>query len=191
MHLRQTAGARLAARWNSVSVFACFLKHVTKCSTVRDQPPATSHQPPATSHQPPATSHQPSDDTGHRTPDTGHRTPDAGRQTPDARCQTPRPDQTRALRYSVFDKCIWGFLHCLCNEIMDCCFFAKRYEFGCNFRDREGRKQLTPNIVPFSVSVLAVVTNKVETAMYELPHRQGHDSLGVDRGHHSPRRGHP
>ena len=27
-------------------------------------------------------------------------------------------------------------------------------------------KQATPTIVPFSVSVLAVVTNKVETAMY-------------------------
>ena len=38
--------------------------------------------------------------------------------------------------------------------------FAKRYDVGCLFWDREGG-----TIVPFSVSVLAVVTDKVETAM--------------------------
>ena len=37
---------------------------------------------------------------------------------------------------------------------------AKWYDFGCNCWDREGRinKKVTPIIVPFSVSVLAVVT---------------------------------
>ena len=48
--------------------------------------------------------------------------------------------------------------------------FAKRYEFGCILGDREGRnKQIvhrsTPKIVTFSVSVLAVDTNNVETPM--------------------------
>ena len=45
--------------------------------------------------------------------------------------------------------------------------FAKRYDFGCNFWDREGRnsKQATPKIVLLSVSVLAVVTNKVEPSI--------------------------
>ena len=41
--------------------------------------------------------------------------------------------------------------------------FAKRYDFGCNLWDRE-ETQVTPNIVPFSVSVLAVVANKVDIA---------------------------
>ena len=41
--------------------------------------------------------------------------------------------------------------------------FAKRYDFGCNFVSPP-QNQITYNIVPFSVSVLAVVTNKVETA---------------------------
>ena len=40
---------------------------------------------------------------------------------------------------------IWGFLLCLRNgidyvEIPDSEFFAKRYDFGRNFWDREGRK---------------------------------------------------
>ena len=52
----------------------------------------------------------------------------------------------------------------LCSEVV----FAKRYGFGCNFWDREGRKQVTPKFVPFSVSVLAVVTDKLEAAMYHV-----------------------
>ena len=50
--------------------------------------------------------------------------------------------------------------------------FAKRFGFGYNFWDREGRgTAVTPKLVPFSVSVLAVVTNKVETAICSLQHR--------------------
>ena len=53
--------------------------------------------------------------------------------------------------------------------------FAKRYAFGCNFclaliflgkweQGGEG-KHFVPTIVAFSVSVLAVVTNKLKTAI--------------------------
>ena len=41
--------------------------------------------------------------------------------------------------------------------------FAKRYDFVIIFRTGEDNK--LPNIVPLSVSVLVVVTNKVETTI--------------------------
>ena len=53
--------------------------------------------------------------------------------------------------------------------VMNCyseLFVAERHGFGCNFWDREGRKQLTPKIVQLSVSVLAVVTSEVKTTLY-------------------------
>ena len=61
----------------------------------------------------------------------------------------------------------WGFLLCLWKYLFDReVLFAKRYDIGCNFRDREGRnKSYTQTHVPFSVFVLAVVTNKAETAI--------------------------
>ena len=43
----------------------------------------------------------------------------------------------------------------LCSEVC----VAKRHDFGCNFLG-QGRTKVTPKIVPFSVSVLAVVTIK-------------------------------
>ncbi len=46
------------------------------------------------------------------------------------------------------------------NELL----FAKWYDFVCSFWDGKWRNKLHPKLVPFSVSVLAVVTNKVETA---------------------------
>ena len=47
--------------------------------------------------------------------------------------------------------------------------FAKRHNFGCNSFGQGGQeqKQVSPKIVPFSASVLAMVTNKVETAISE------------------------
>ena len=42
---------------------------------------------------------------------------------------------------------------------------SKLYDFVCNFWDMEGRNKLHPKIARFGVSVLAVVTNKVETAI--------------------------
>ena len=52
----------------------------------------------------------------------------------------------------------------LCSEFS----VAKLYDFGCNFCDREGRNKnkLHQQFIPFSVSVLAVVTNKVEAAIH-------------------------
>lgn len=47
----------------------------------------------------------------------------------------------------------------LCREF----YFAKRYNFGCNFWDREGRTTIYTQIVLLSVSVLVVVANTVET----------------------------
>ena len=62
--------------------------------------------------------------------------------------------------------------------------FAKRYDFGCDscfapsLLTKVGwggeDKQVTPKIVPFSASVLAVVTNKVEPT-----HKQGSCSRDV------------
>ena len=73
---------------------------------------------------------------------------------------------------------MWAFLLCPCNEITKLgseVSFAKRYDFGCNFSfapshlnnmvQGGGETKVTPKIVPFSVSVLAVVTNKVELAI--------------------------
>ena len=44
------------------------------------------------------------------------------------------------------------------------CGFSKRYDLGCKFCFAPFRK-VTAKIVPFSVSVLAVVANKLETAI--------------------------
>ena len=57
----------------------------------------------------------------------------------------------------------------LCTEFL----FAKRYDFGCNFCFAS-LKQVTPKIVPFSVSVLAVVTSKVEIAMCTYAYAHAH-----------------
>ena len=40
---------------------------------------------------------------------------------------------------------------------------AKRYDFGCNFWDREGRKKSYPQSIPFSVSVLAVASRNPDS----------------------------
>ena len=57
---------------------------------------------------------------------------------------------------------LWGFYFvCVLEFDREVCF-AKRYGLGCNLLDREEQK-VAPTIVSFSVSVLAVVTNKVET----------------------------
>ena len=57
----------------------------------------------------------------------------------------------------------WGFYFVCVMKVYSEVFFAKRYDFGCNFWDRE-ETQVTPKIVSFSVSVLTVVTNNTETA---------------------------
>ena len=58
---------------------------------------------------------------------------------------------TRVIRFRVTRCCswagrpwhpwfyIWRFLIRLCNGIIHWAYFAERYEFGCNFWDREGR----------------------------------------------------
>ena len=44
--------------------------------------------------------------------------------------------------------------------------FATRCDFGCNFWDGEGgtKQKVIPKTVQFSVSVLAVAKNEIETA---------------------------
>ena len=61
-------------------------------------------------------------------------------------------------------------------------FFAKRYDFGRNFWDKEGRKETQlPKVVPFSVSVLAAVTNKVETAICSEQRRKARNNPNLAR----------
>ena len=58
---------------------------------------------------------------------------------------------------------IWGCRLCLCDYLSSDVCFAKRFDVGCNFWDWEGRtKKVTPKIVPFSASILGVVTNKMD-----------------------------
>ena len=52
------------------------------------------------------------------------------------------------------------------------CVFAKRYDFGCNFWDG-GEDKVAPKIVPFSISVLALVANKVEDCQTVFEERKG------------------
>ena len=42
--------------------------------------------------------------------------------------------------------------------------FAKGYDLGCNFWDKEGsnKQKVTPKLVPFSICVLAVVANEIK-----------------------------
>ena len=61
----------------------------------------------------------------------------------------------------------------LCSEVV----FAKRYDVGCNVGDREGiNNKYTIRIVPFSVTVLAVVTSKVDVATCMIPWRARYPS---------------
>ena len=64
----------------------------------------------------------------------------------------------------VCNAMIWGFYFVRVMILYSEVCVAKRYGFGCIFCNREGsnKQQVTQIIVPFSVSVLAVVTNKVE-----------------------------
>ena len=64
----------------------------------------------------------------------------------------------------------WGFLVVFCvMKVHGELVVAKRYEFGCHccllFAPLE---QVTPTVAPFSVSVVAVVANKVGTPSCEM-----------------------
>ena len=48
--------------------------------------------------------------------------------------------------------------------------FAKRYDLGCSFWEGGEDKQLHPKTVPSSVSALALVTNRVEAAVWKMEH---------------------
>ena len=73
------------------------------------------------------------------------------------------------VRHAGFQNVLYGGFYFVC--VINLCsddVFARRYDFGCNFWDREGRnkKKLHQEIVPFSsVSVLAAVMNNIETAV--------------------------
>ena len=70
---------------------------------------------------------------------------------------------------------IWEFLLWSFDENSALC--VKRYKFVCSvgfapltWLNREGRKtKVTPKLVPLSISVLAVVTDKAQTVIYESP----------------------
>ena len=47
-------------------------------------------------------------------------------------------------------------------------FLLNGTSLGVTFGTGRGGKEVTPKTVPFNVSVLAVVTNKVETAIWNL-----------------------
>ena len=66
----------------------------------------------------------------------------------------------------------WGFyfVRVMIVKLYGELLFDTRYGFGCNFWNREGRKQqVTPTHIIVGVSVLVVVANKVDTATWAPP----------------------